>query len=102
MDQSRVLVKYILPLSEVVIDFNDQLKSLSSGYARWPLDHHSHALIPVSYTVNICTYTQIPSVPSSSQWSALCTLNCYQFLLLSLLPLFPAIIWTTMYLFITS
>lgn len=77
MDQSRVLVKYVLPLSEVVIDFNDQLKSLSSGYARWPLDHHTHALIPVSYTVNICTYTQIPSVPSSSQWSALCTLNSY-------------------------
>ena len=34
MDKSRVLVKYLLPLSEVVIDFNDLVKSLSSGYAR--------------------------------------------------------------------
>ena len=35
LDQSRVLVKYLLPLSEVVINFYDQLKSLSAGYARW-------------------------------------------------------------------
>ena len=34
IDQSRVLLKYVLPLSEVVVDFYDQLKSISSGYAR--------------------------------------------------------------------
>ena len=34
LDQSRVLVKYMLPLSEVVVDFYDQIKTLSSGYAR--------------------------------------------------------------------
>ena len=34
LDQSRVLLKYMLPLSEVVLDFYDQIKTLSSGYAR--------------------------------------------------------------------
>ena len=32
--QRRVLLKYVLPLSEVVVDFYDQIKSVSSGYAR--------------------------------------------------------------------
>ena len=35
LDCSRVLLKYKLPLSEVVVDFFDQVKSLSSGYARY-------------------------------------------------------------------
>lgn len=33
ISDSSMLLEYLLPLSEVIIDFNDHIKSLSSGYA---------------------------------------------------------------------
>ncbi|XP_054649020.1 translation factor Guf1, mitochondrial isoform X2 [Dunckerocampus dactyliophorus] len=34
VDDQRVMMKYLFPLNEIVVDFYDLLKSLSSGYAR--------------------------------------------------------------------
>jgi translation factor GUF1, mitochondrial len=33
LDQTRIVLKFALPLTEIVIDFHDRLKSLTSGYA---------------------------------------------------------------------
>lgn len=33
LSEDRIILKYLLPLNEVAIDFHDQLKSLTSGYA---------------------------------------------------------------------
>lgn len=38
LDESRMIVKYKLPLNEVATDFYDQIKSLSSGYASFDYD----------------------------------------------------------------
>jgi translation elongation factor EF-4 len=35
MDESRLMLKYFFPLSEIIQDFYDQLKSITSGYARY-------------------------------------------------------------------
>jgi translation elongation factor EF-4 len=33
LDERRVMLQFHLPLSEIIIDFHDRLKSLTSGYA---------------------------------------------------------------------
>lgn len=38
LDQTRMILKYRLPLNEVASDFYDQIKSLSSGYASFDYD----------------------------------------------------------------
>ena len=38
LDETRIMLRYKLPLNEVAIDFYDQLKSISSGYASFDYD----------------------------------------------------------------
>lgn len=55
LDETRVMLKYILPLSEVVIDFYDQLKSASSGYASFDYEdngYHETALSKMEILLN--------------------------------------------------
>ncbi|XP_017109741.2 translation factor waclaw, mitochondrial [Drosophila bipectinata] len=42
IDETRVLMKYILPLSEIILDFHDRLKSMSSGYASFTYEDHGY------------------------------------------------------------
>ena len=52
---SRALVKYELPLNEVVFDFYDRLKSISKGYASFDYEligHRPENLVKMSILVN--------------------------------------------------
>lgn len=49
IDDQRVMMKYLFPLNEIVVDFYDHLKSLSSGYARY----RSAALTSVNLSKSI-------------------------------------------------
>lgn len=42
IDQDRLLMKYILPLNEIILDFNDKLKAISSGYASFNYEDHGY------------------------------------------------------------
>lgn len=33
IDSSQIMLQYELPLSEIIVDFHDVLKTISSGYA---------------------------------------------------------------------
>ncbi len=42
IDADRALLRYELPLSEIVLDFYDRLKSVSRGYASFDYDYKGH------------------------------------------------------------
>lgn len=44
IDDDRLLLTYIMPLSEIILDFNDRLKSLSSGYASFNYEDYGYHL----------------------------------------------------------
>jgi len=42
LDESRVMLKYLLPLNEVIVDFYDELKTQSSGYASFDYEDEGY------------------------------------------------------------
>ncbi|XP_043268718.1 translation factor GUF1 homolog, mitochondrial isoform X1 [Venturia canescens] len=44
IDNERIMLQYILPLNEIIVDFHDTLKSMSSGYASF--DYENQGWVP--------------------------------------------------------
>ena len=42
IDEDRIMMKYVLPLSEVIVDFHDQIKSMSSGFASFDFEESDY------------------------------------------------------------
>lgn len=55
IDDHRVMMKYVFPLNEIVVDFYDQLKSMSSGYASFDYEgagYEPAELIKIDFLLN--------------------------------------------------
>ncbi|XP_055644215.1 translation factor GUF1 homolog, mitochondrial isoform X3 [Toxorhynchites rutilus septentrionalis] len=68
IDNDRIMTTYLMPLNEIVLDFHDQLKSLSSGYASFDYEEHgyvSSTLVRIDILLNgqlvdeLCTVAHI-------------------------------------------
>lgn len=47
LDSNRIMLKFFIPLSEIMFDFHDKLKSLSSGYASYDYEDHGYEAAPL-------------------------------------------------------
>lgn len=42
IDNERIMLQFIFPLNEIIIDFHDALKSMSSGYASFDYEDNGY------------------------------------------------------------
>jgi len=42
IDNDRSMLQYIMPLSEIILDFHDSLKSITSGYASFDYEDYTY------------------------------------------------------------
>ncbi|XP_059474079.1 translation factor GUF1 homolog, mitochondrial [Neocloeon triangulifer] len=65
LDQSRVVLQFILPLSEIVIDFHDRLKSVTSGFASFDYEDHGYeaaSLVKIDILLNGIVIDELSNV----------------------------------------
>jgi elongation factor 4 len=65
LDSDRILLKYILPLNEVIMDFHDQIKSLSSGFASFDYEENDYVsthLVKLEILLNSVTVDELSMI----------------------------------------
>ncbi|XP_048778133.1 translation factor Guf1, mitochondrial-like isoform X1 [Ostrea edulis] len=79
LDNSRVILKVIFPLNEILIDFFDALKSVTKGYASFDYEDYGYEetnLSKVSFTVNTVEVEEMTVLCHSSSAQTLCRKIC--------------------------
>ncbi|KAJ9593292.1 hypothetical protein L9F63_015167 [Diploptera punctata] len=74
IDNHRVMLQYLMPLNEIVIDFYNQLKSVSSGYASFDYeeyDYVSSKLIKLSILLNGIPVDELSTIVHISKASVM-------------------------------
>lgn len=73
IDERRVMMTVFMPLSEIVLDFHDQLKSISSGYASFdyePQGYHTSSIVKMEVFVNGQSVDELSRIIHSSKATA--------------------------------
>lgn len=70
LDQTRIIMQYKLPLNEIVVDFYDSLKSLSSGYATFDYEdmgYESSSLVKLEFLLNGMMVDELATIVHASK-----------------------------------
>uniref|UniRef100_A0A182NP40 Translation factor GUF1 homolog, mitochondrial n=1 Tax=Anopheles dirus TaxID=7168 RepID=A0A182NP40_9DIPT len=76
IDNERIMTTYLMPLNEIVLDFHDQLKSVSSGYASFDYEDHGYvetSIVRMDILLNgqlveeLCTITHTSKAQSHAR-----------------------------------
>jgi GTP-binding protein LepA len=70
LDERRVVLNFLIPLSEILVDFHDQLKSRSRGYASMDYSFHGYRpgdLIKMDVLINSMPVDALSLIVHSSQ-----------------------------------
>ncbi|XP_049287749.1 translation factor GUF1 homolog, mitochondrial [Anopheles funestus] len=76
IDNDRIMTTYLMPLNEIVLDFHDQLKSVSSGYASFDYEDHGYvetSIVRMDVLLNgqlveeLCTITHTSKAQSHAR-----------------------------------
>lgn len=65
LDEDRIMMQYILPLNEIIVDFHDQVKSLSSGFASFDFeesDYVSSHLVKLDILLNSAPVEELSNI----------------------------------------
>lgn len=59
----RLILRYIMPLSEIIVDFHDSLKSISSGYASFDYEDYDYKSSDIVKVINFINGLFLHCVP---------------------------------------
>lgn len=70
IDNDRIMLQYEMPLCEIIIDFHDSLKTISSGYASFDYEDHgytSSSLVKMSILLNGVAVDELSCIVHTSK-----------------------------------
>lgn len=70
IDNNRIMMTYVLPLNEIVLDFYDRLKALSSGYASFDYEdcgYHPTSVVKLTIQLNGKLVEELSTIVHSSK-----------------------------------
>ncbi|XP_054263133.1 translation factor GUF1 homolog, mitochondrial-like [Macrosteles quadrilineatus] len=70
IDNNRVMLQFVLPLNEIIVDFHDTIKSMTSGYASFDYEDHGYKpgnLVKLEIRVNGKPVDSLSSVVHKSK-----------------------------------
>ncbi|XP_015596783.1 translation factor GUF1 homolog, mitochondrial [Cephus cinctus] len=70
VDNERVMLQFILPLNEIIVDFHDSLKSMSSGYASFDYEDYGYqpsSIVKLNILLNGVEVEELSTIVHSSK-----------------------------------